>query len=55
MSRIVLKQVKNHDQIVNISNLNNLYIHIYSLCKSDEIERDFTYKQADRFKFMVDI
>ena len=44
------------DQIVNISNLNNLYIEgIYThFAKSDEIDKDFTYKQADRFKFMVD-
>lgn len=44
------------DQIVKIANLKNLYIEgIYThFAKSDEIDKDFTYKQANRFKFIID-
>lgn len=44
------------DQIVKIANLKNLYIEgIYThFAKSDEIDKDFTYKQVNRFKFIID-
>ena len=56
MSRIGFEvNEKSIDQIVNISNLKNLYIEgIYThFAKSDEIDKDFTYRQVDRFKFMI--
>ena len=44
------------DQIIKIANLKNLYIEgIYThFAKSDEIDKDFTYKQVNRFKFIID-
>ena len=44
------------DQIIKIANLKNLYIEgIYThFAKSDEIDKDFTYKQVNRFKFFID-
>lgn len=44
------------DEIVEISNLKNLYIEgIYThFAKADEVDKDFTYKQVSRFKFIVE-
>jgi len=44
------------DQIIKIANQKNLYIEgIYThFAKSDEIDKDFTYKQVNRFKFIID-
>lgn len=43
-------------QIVNISNLKNLKIEgIYThFAKADETDKEFTYKQVDRFKSIID-
>ena len=43
------------DQIIKIANLKNLYIEgIYThFAKSDEIDKDFTYKKLNRLNFII--
>lgn len=57
MSRIGFEvREESIEEIVKICDLKNLYIEgIYThFAKADEIDKDFTYRQIERFKFIVD-